>query len=226
VIVAMIAIGGVYAWSDARRERDAETAHQAREHEREAIEAHRWDELGSESRELLAGVVEGVELGVDQASILAARPRVEPSTSHADPGTTLFQEDLPIGVRVMYAFDEQHRLARVQVLSQLESMEAIPAHLAALADRYGAPTGAWDCRDGGGVATRRFTWRRSHVGLADILLVYGDRISVTLYVTTNEQMGQSLQRAGCVPVSGDQLDRLPTTSPDEVQRAVQEDTAP
>jgi hypothetical protein len=226
VVGVLCAIGGGYAWLDARREAVAAAAHETREHEREAAEAHRWDELRTESRELLAGVIGGVELGMDVASVIAARPRdaVEASTSHVDPGYELYEEHLPSGAQVMYAFDQDaHRLVRVQALSQLDTTEAIPPHLAALNDRYGAPTGIWDCHDAGGFATRRFTWRRSHVGLADILLVYGDRISVTLYVTTNEQMGRSLERARCAPVTVDHIDQLPTTSPDQIRRAAAEE---
>ena len=108
-------------------------------------------------------------------------------------------------------------------LNLILSVDAIAPHLAAMNDQFGAPTGIWDCRDAGGIATRRFTWRRSHVGLADILLVYGDRISVTIYVTTNEQMTSSLERARCAPTPADRIDQFPTSSPVEIQRAVREE---
>ena len=225
VVSVMCAVGGGYAWLDARREAERETEHQARERERQAAEAHRWDELGTESRELLTGVVGGVRLGMSIDEVIAARPRgdVEASSAHVDPGFVLYEEHLANGGQVMYTFDGEHRLVRVQALSQLASVDAIGPQVATLSNRYGAPTGIWDCRDPGGFATRRFTWRRSHVGIADIVLVYGDRISITLYVTTNEQMGESLLRAACTPTPTDQIDRLPTTSPTEIRRAAEEE---
>lgn len=228
VVIVCVALGLAGAWSfmQSRREAEHETEREARARERDEAEAHRIDELGTESAELLHDVLPGVTLGADVETIQAARPEnaVSPSTSRTDPGFDLYEEALPNGAQVMYAFaTRSHRLERVQVLSRIDDVNAIAPHLSAMHERYGAPTGIWDCRDPGGIATRRFTWRRSHVGLADIALLYGDRISLTLYVTSNEQMSQSLQRAHCVPTPPDQIDHFPTSSSDAVRQAQQED---
>lgn len=226
VVGVALALGAAYEWLDAREHAEAESAHEARVREREASEAHAIDEQRAESLELLRSSLPGIVLGLDLEAVIAARPTgaVTASSTHVDAGFALYQEHLEGGAQVAYAFDAStHLLARVQILSQLPSVDAIAPHLAAMNDQLGAPTGIWDCHDGGGIATRRFTWRRSHVGLADILLVYGDRISLTIYVTTNEQMTSSLERAGCTPTPRDRIDQFPTSSPAEVQRAVREE---
>lgn len=222
VVGAVLAIGGAWSWLDASREAQAETEHQAREREQEAVEAHLREELSEESTELLHDVLPGVALGASLDAVRAARApgTIAASTSHADPGFELYEEQMPNGAEVVYGFDEgSHQLARVQVLSMLPTLEGLAPHLTAMHERYGAPSGIWDCADAGGISTRRFTWRRSHVGLADIVLLYGTRISLTLYVTSNEQMSASLRRAGCAPMAPDAIEQFPTTTPEQIQRA-------
>jgi hypothetical protein len=226
VVLVLIALGAASRWLDTQHEAEAETQHQARVHEREEAAARQREEVRTESRGLLANVVPGVELGADVAALIAARPAdaVRESTSRVDPGFTLYEEALPNGAQVMYAFEARSgRLARVQALSQLESVESIAPHLTMMRESFGPPTGVWDCRDPSGIATRRFTWRGTNVGLADILLVYGGRISLTLYVTTNEQMVSSLERARCTTVTPEQLEQFPTTSPAQIRRAAREE---
>lgn len=228
VVGVAIALAGAWSWMGAQREEARESEHAARVREQEEAEAHEVEEMRSESAALVGDVLPGVELGTNIDAVRAARPTgaVAPSTSHTDPGFELYEEELANGAQVMYAFDAtSHGLERVQILSQLDSVEGIVPHLTAMHDRYGAPTGIWDCRDAGGIATRRFTWRRSHTALADILLVYGGRVSVTLYATTNEQMAQSIRRSGCVPTPRDQIEQLPTSSPEQIQRVQQEEEA-
>ena len=130
------------------------------------------------------------------------------------------QVDLPNGARVMYGLDDDSdRLVQVQILSLVPSVQAIAPHLAAMHERYGPPTGIWDCEPEGGLPTRRFSWRRERVAIADVLLVYGDRVSITLYVTTPERMGASIYRSSCRPTPTDQVERFPTASPEQVQAA-------
>ncbi len=227
-VVLGIALALLGAWSWLGHQREAQDAAQraTQDREREERRAHETEQMRSESALLLAGALPGVELGSDVDAVRAARPSgaVLPSTSRTDPGFVLYQEDLPNGAQVMYAFDEDSgRLDRVQVLSMIDDVEGLAPHLAAMHDRYGSPSGIWDCRDEGGIATRRFTWRHAHVGLADIVLLYGSRISLTLYVTTNEQMTRSLQRAHCHPMDPDALEQFPASSPEDIQRAQEAD---
>lgn len=222
VIVALV-VGGL-RYRDAQHEAERVAAAAEREERSRAAHAHELDDARQESRQALAGVLDGVALGDTLAEVRAARPdhAVEPARAHSDPGFHLFQEHLPNGAQVIYAFDEESdRLARVQLLSLLEGAEGFGPHVAALTDRYGPPTGLWDCTDDTGLSTRRFTWRQEHVALADVMLVYGSRISLTFYVTTNEQMARSLRRSGCRPTSREQIDQFPIMTPEQI-RAAQE----
>ena len=212
---------GVWSWMDQHEEEARVTERETREREQRA---HETEEMRSESARLLGDVLPGVELGTDIAAVRSVRPSVAPSTSRVDAGFELYGEQLSNGAQVMYAFDAStHLLERVQLLSQLQSIDGIAPHLTAMHDRYGAPTGIWDCTDEGSIRTRRFTWRGSHLGMADIVLLYGERVSLTLYVTTNTQMGRSLQRAGCTLTPADQIDHFPTAAPAQIQRAHLED---
>ena len=96
----------------------------------------------------------------------------------------------------MYGFGKgSGRLVRIQVMSMLPGPEAVGPHLTAMLETYGRPTGAYNCPDTGGVPTRRFTWRRAQTALADIFLVYGDRVSVTLDIAPAGGRGASLSSA-------------------------------
>lgn len=219
--IAALVAGGLH-YRDAQREAERIEAAEAREERQRAAHARELEAAQSESREALAGVLDGVALGDTLSEVRAARPQgaVEPARAHSDPGFRLFQEQLANGAQVIYAFDEESdRLARVQMLSLLEGGEGFGPHLAALTERYGAPTGIWDCTDDTGLSTRRFTWRREHVALADVMLIYGARISLTFYVTTNEQMARSLRRSGCSPTSRERLDEFPIMTPEQIQAA-------
>jgi hypothetical protein len=225
VIVVVAVVGGTtWSWLSGARESARLSERETRRREREA---HAVDEMRSESARLLGDVLPGVELGTDVDAVRVSRPAIARSDAHGDPGFDLYDEQMPNGAQVVYAFEARSgRLERVQLLSQLDGIEGIAPHLAAMHERYGAPTGVWDCTDEGGLRTRRFTWRGSHLGLADVVLLYGTSVSLTLYATTNEQMQRSLQRAGCVPTPPDAIDRFPTAAPEQIQEAQrQQETA-
>jgi len=225
--VAVIGFAG-WQWLEARDEAERESARLEREHARAEAHAHLVGELREESHDLLHDVLPGVSLGDDVDTVRAGRPdgAVAPSTQHTDPGFALYDERMPNGAQVMYAFDDESgELVRIQMLSKLDDVNGIVPHFTAMNDRYGPPTGIWDCRDESGMSTRRFTWRGTHAALADIVLVYGNRVSLTLYVTSNEQMAASLHRAHCVPASEETLEQFPTTAPDAIERAQREEEA-
>jgi hypothetical protein len=220
VLGIVLALGGGWSWYASTRDAAETEERNARRHEREAYEV---EEMRTESVALLGDLLPGVALGTSADTVHAQRPAMARSDDHVDPGFELYDETLSNGAQVIYAFRHGNGLLeRVQLLSQLESVDQIAPHLAAVHAEYGAPTGIWDCTDQGGVRTRRFTWRRSHLGIADIILLYGSRVSLTLYVTTNAQMASSLQRSGCVPTPPDAIDRFPTSAPEEIERARQE----
>lgn len=228
VLVVGGAILGYGLWADHQAAAE-QAARDARHAAREAQEAAELAELREESADAMPEMLEGIALGQSADEVRRARPprALSPSTSHSDPDLQLFEEHLPNGAEIMYGFDaDDGTLVQVQVLSLLPTLDGLVPHLAAMNERYGSPTGIWDCPMTGGLPTRRFTWRRSHTTIADVMLIYGGRISLTLYISTSDAMGVSLRRSGCHPTPADQLDQFPTASPEEVQHAAQEEDAP
>lgn len=196
--------------------RDRERRAQAREVRREA---QRWANVRRESAGLMPAAVEGVAIGMTRDEVAEARPSMRPDErANGEPGISIESENLANGARVIYAFESAtRRLQRVQILSQLPSMDAIAPHLTAMNDRYGAPSGAWHCPDTGGVPTRRFTWRRAYTTLSDVFLVYGNGVALTLYVAPNDVIERSLRLGHCRPIRDrDELERFPVASQEQM----------
>lgn len=219
-LAVLAVVGGAY-WLQAEREadvaRDAEAARVRREARQTRTDA-RWSNLRAESRELMPDLLADVELGMTLAEARRLRPGLttDPSGQSADePTLHLWEERFPNGARAVYAFErDSGLLQRVQVLSLLPDSSAVAPHLAAMNERYGSPTGVWDCPNTGGVPTRRFTWRHGHATVSDVFLIYGGRVSVTLYIAPNQVILRSLQRSSCSPVRAEDLARFPVTTPE------------
>ena len=228
VLVLAGSLVGYTAWVD--REAAAEdAARDARRAAREARDEALRQELREESAGVMPEMLQGVALGQTAGEVRAVRPprAVAPSTSHSDPNLSLLEEHLPNGAEIMYGFDTADgTLVQVQVLSLLEGLDGLVPHLAAMNERYGPPTGIWDCPRTGDMPTRRFTWRRSHTAIADVMLIYGERVSLTLYISTADAMGVSLRRSQCHPTPEGELDHFPTASAQQVQQAAQEEDQP
>lgn len=225
--LVLAAIGGVVwgwsAWIDAEERADAERRAQIRA-ERVAQAEEQVERLVEESGALMPDVVEGVALGFTLEQVREARaPRITPSTTHRDGELLIYEERLANGGQVIYGFDRpSQRLVQVQVLSLLPTVDAISPHLAAMNERYGRPTGIWDCPSTGGVPTRRFTWRGSQTTISDVFLIYGERVSLTLYIATSDQIQRSLAMSSCRPVAPDRLDQFPVATPEQMQAAQQQ----
>jgi len=179
---------------------------EAQEAEGRRQREERWDAIREESRDLIPDALDGVELGMSLTRAQQRRPRMHrnPATSAnpETPGLRFMEEDLPGGARAVYGFEvESQRLQRLQVLSLLPDASAIGPHLAAMNETYGTPTGIWSCPNTGGVPTRRFTWRHGRNTVSDVFLVYGGRVSVTLYIAPSTVIFSSLRRAQCTPVT-------------------------
>jgi len=220
---ALVGIVGIVVWwnvEDRAAEEAGEASRQEREQAREEREAERQSRLVEESAELMPGDLQGLALGMHKDDVAELRT-MQPKLGETDPTKTFYEELLQNGAQVVYGFDrETESLAQIQVLSILPSAGAFNAHFTAMIESYGRPTGAWDCPDTGGVPTRRFTWRRARTTLADIFLIYGDRISVTLYIAPTEVIGASLARSQCRPVeSYEQLLEFPTTTLDAINES-------
>lgn len=221
IVIGALALGiGLWSWLEAREESARQARAEVRAAERRERQEHALAQLREASAPEIPEVIAGVTLAMTIDEVRAARrdASIRPSTARHDDGLHFFEEDLPNGARVMYGLDDEtERLAQVQILSLVPTVQAIAPHLAAMHERYGPPTGVWDCEPEGALPTRRFSWRREHVAVADVILVYGDRVSITLYVTTPQRMGASIYRSSCRPTPTDQIERFPTASPAEVQ---------
>jgi len=201
------------------REQRLEERREERQQEREEF----VDELRAESAELMPAMLEGVALGMDEAELRQLRRAVRPNPQGNDPRLSFLSERLSNGAQIMYGFTRgSGRLVRIQVMSMLPGPEAVGPHLTAMLETYGRPTGAYNCPDTGGVPTRRFTWRRAHTALADIFLVYGERVSVTLDIAPAETIGASLRRSSCQPITREQLGEFPAATVDQVLAAQEE----
>lgn len=225
VVLAIFVAAGL-GWTMYQHEQEAEEnaralAHQAEQEETERQRDEQWGRIQEESSGLIPSALEGVRLGQTLEEVRRARTGVsqEPIEQQGlnEPGMVMHEEELANGARVVYAFERNSgHLQRLQMLSLLPSTEAIAPHLAAMNDQYGTPTGIYDCPNTGGVPTRRFTWRHGETTVSDVFLVYGGRVSVTLYIAPNAIILRSLRMAGCRPVGADQIGQFPVTSPDQM----------
>lgn len=217
------AVWGAWWWSNEQSEQLERDA-RAREAAREERRAERQQRLRDESQRLMPELLEGVYLGMPLDDAHRARPRMAPALASDNPeerDTVVFEERFPNGARAMYVFTRRNdRLQRVQVLSLLPSVDALAPHLEAMNAQYGTPTGIWDCPNTGGVPTRRFTWRHGETTVSDVMLLYGGRVSVTLYVAPSAIIARSLRMGACRPVqSREQLEQFPTATPEQVESA-------
>ena len=222
--LAALFVFGAAWWMKASEDAEITTASQAREarrREREERQRERWERVRDESDALVPALLEGIHLGMSIDQARRARPAMEPNVVQRDaeePDLVHFEERFENGARAVYVFEQDpDRLQRIQVLSMLPNGEAIAPHLMAMNEQYGTPTGVWDCPQTGGVPTRRFTWRHGQVTVVDIFLVYGGRVSQTLYIAPTEVIGRSLVRSRCHPVPPDQITTFPAADPAQLQ---------
>lgn len=219
-IVAIAAAIGGYLWWQAREDAERARQREAREaSRRERVErAQNWlVHLQDESRELIPEALGGIALGQTMGEVRTARPGAQASPNQ-DAQKVFLEERLGNGAQALYGFERRSgRLIQVQVLSLLPSAEAVAPHLVAMREQYGAPTGVWDCPNTEGVPTRRFTWRKNRVSVADVFLVHPGGISLTLYIAPSETIGASLQMSGCQPVrSREQLENFPVATREQL----------
>jgi len=211
--VMLVVVGGLWgmsAYEDHQTEIRSERRETRRE-ERRAAGREQLLELREESRALMPTLLDGVALGTSLEEVRALRgAAMIPDDRPAEEGIQQWHERLSNGGEVMYGFEERlGLLLQVQVLSLLPDVNAIAPHLRAMNEAYGSPTGIWDCPRTGDVPTRRFTWRRAETAVSDIFLIVGERVSLTLYITTSDRTAHSLARAGCTPITPDALDVFP-----------------
>lgn len=232
LVAVLLATGAAFLWKRAEDERRAAAARERMEAQqaRDARRASRDRErIAEESDVLLPNALSGVALAATREEVEAARPGVIPSPRATDPDRSWYQESLENGAKVLYAFDDaSERLVEVQVLGVVPpDGQALRRHLQGLGARLGAPNGVFDC-DGGtsSAPTRQIVWTRRHVGLRNVLLAYGDRLSVTQTLMPLAQMEVSMRAAGCRPVGKEGAASLPTASPEHIARAQDRASSP
>jgi hypothetical protein len=219
--VAAVALAIVYVVvSD---ESDAEEAHARSrrvQREEEVVHDRRLEGLREESGNLMPDALEGVALGLSRETIQRVRPAIRLKLEPGEPGIVFYDETLENGAQVVYGFAEGNDLlSQVQIMSILPP-EAVAPHLQTMIGEYGTFTGIWDCPRTGDVPTRRFTWRRGETTIADIFLVYGNRVSVTFYIAPSDRIAHSLARAGCRPLQSiEELENFPVASIEQIQSA-------
>lgn len=225
LVVLALCGGGLWAYLewDARRaaaaaeERRQERERQTRERQEQAIA---WvASVQEESEQKMPPMLEGLGLGMTLDEVRHERPDAQPHPTAREPGKMFLGERLRNGAEVIYGFEARsRRLLQIQIMSRMPG-EGVGPHLEAMQEQYGRPTGIWDCPNTGGVPTRRFTWRGSHVALADIFLVHPGGVSVTLYLAATETIGRSLQISNCHPVEGDAIATFPAATAEQIQAA-------
>lgn len=231
VVGALAGVVGAFIVRASLEEAEEVEAHEQRRQARIEREAEREAEeiagLQEESSGLMPSELSGVALGITRDELEAVRD-VSPRIGQGEEGLLFLEEELENGARVIYGVNtETERLGQVQVMSSIDSAEGIGQHLQAMIERYGQPTGIWNCPRTGNVSTRRFTWRGAHATIADVFLIYGNRASLTFYLAPNERIGESLSRAACRPVqSPEELAEFPTASIEQIRQAQQGTAAP
>jgi hypothetical protein len=158
---------------------------------------------------------ESVFVSMPIDALRRARPNVRRDTSaegQRPGGPEVWEEDDPSGARVIYLLSPRVRLlTQVQFASNLDTTAGIAPHLAALRQRYGSPTGVWDCPETTEAsAVRRFTWRREGSSLMEAVLIHGATVALTLVIAPNDDIARALTRSRCEPVrSQEALERFP-----------------
>lgn len=183
----------------------------------------------STSARLMPPGFAGLRLGMSAVDLRRTRPN-----AHLDPrartdGRALWEESDESGARVLYLLSTATQtVVQVQFASRLESQAGLATHLSALRDRYGTPTGVWDCPETEEAPPlRRFTWRSQGASLMEAILLYQNTVSLTLVIGTNADLGDALTRSRCQPVrTPEQLERFPVASALRGQRTPYTSMAP
>jgi hypothetical protein len=149
---------------------------------------------------------EGVYLAMPVDLLRRQRSRVQPARGLA----TALEETTDAGARVVYLTAPPGVVTQVQFLSRLSSAEELLPHFRALRGRYGEPTGFWDCPEAPDRSpVRRITWRGAEASVMEAILVYDNRVSVTLVVAATGDVASALARSACRPVTPETLDAWP-----------------
>lgn len=219
--LVIVSLGGFWVWSV--RTPSGNPRHEAEQVE--AMQTRARARQREESQSLMPEQVANLSLGMTVEEVRAAGHDIHPPQGRpvdARMHLRLFEERLANGAQIMFGFsDTTGNLVQIQLMSLLPRLDAIPVHLSAMNERYGTPSGIWDCPDTEGVPTRRFTWRHAHTAIADVFLVYNNRASLTFYIATPETIQRSLHMSQCAPVPRERLEQFPTATPEQIQRLTQ-----
>jgi hypothetical protein len=164
--------------------------------------ANRLRVLQQESATLMPDDVRGVFIGLRGSELTTLRPSAHQSRGAPD-GHTLYQESLSNSVVVAYLLSARlDRVAQVQFLARIRDPQQLLARFRSLRAKYGPPTGLFDCpRSLESAPTRRILWVGREVTVMEAILVQATEFSLTLAIAGNMEVGRSLQRQQCTPVT-------------------------
>jgi hypothetical protein len=161
-------------------------------------------QIGEASQRLLPEGYNGIFIGMSLRDLRQVRRAIQRS-NQPRPNGQVWEEDDASGARVVYVLSSNELLEQVQFMSRLDNPDELGPHFSALQQRYGTPTGIWDCPETEEAPTlRRFTWRREGASMMEAVLIYGQTVSITLVVAPTEDIGAALQRSRCAPVQNAQ----------------------
>jgi hypothetical protein len=163
------------------------------------------EELQQASASLMPEGYGGVQLGMSLEDLHRVRHAIRRDAPNGAPrtdGREVWVEDDPSGAQVIYLIDlATRRLAQIQFASVIHTGDELRTHFEAMENRYGHPTGLWDCPGGSESAPlRRFTFRREIASVEEAVLIYQGNIALTLIVASNDDIAQALSRSHCTPV--------------------------
>ncbi len=221
VVIAVCALFtmGVMMWvRDREAKAEAAAAAQRRDARRIARENDQARELHTDSIALMPPMLGGVFLGMTEAELRGVRASIAPDARGNEPDLRFMSETMENGAQVVYGLErERGTLVQIQVLSLLPSIEMLRGHLASMNEEYGIPQGVFDCNSGD-TPTRRFTWTHGRAAIADVFLVYGDRVSITLYIADTTWITGSLLRSDCSPVPRERIAEFPRADPEALRQ--------
>lgn len=173
------------------------------------------DAFGRDSQRFLPEELAPVYLGMPMRELVRARPFAQRLEKGDDEFFFTYDEGIASGRRVIYAVSKTDlRLTKVQVLSELASVQGIAPRIDRHQARFGPPSGVWDCPQlSDQLPTRRLSWTRGQVGVVDIYLLVGERVSTTLYVAPTSVVHESLARARCVRTKPEHFKTFPVPAP-------------
>ncbi len=181
----------------------------ARELARERLRA-----LVQASRALMPSGYSNVYVGITVQDLRSARPTVVRGRSTSDGRSDVWEESLPDGTHVIYLVaPDLGVVTQVQFMARLANGDALLTDFRTRRERYGDPTGFWDCPETPESSPiRRITWSGDAASVMEAILLTPTAVSVTLVVGATEDIHHALLHGHCQAVTADGLSHWPVAT--------------